>query len=61
MNQPDKIHTPTELTFHLGGDRQYVCVQLLRLFATPWTIAHQAPLSMGFSRQEVGVVAILFS
>ena len=21
-------------------------------FATPWTIAHQAPLSMGFSRQE---------
>ena len=22
------------------------------LFATPWTIAHQAPLSLGFSRQE---------
>ena len=22
------------------------------LFATPWTVAHQAPLSMGFSRQE---------
>ena len=22
------------------------------LFATPWTIAHQAPLSMGFARQE---------
>ena len=22
------------------------------LFATPWTAAHQAPLSMGFSRQE---------
>ena len=22
------------------------------LFATPWTIAHQAPLSMGFYRQE---------
>ena len=21
-------------------------------FATPWTVAHQAPLSMGFSRQE---------
>jgi len=20
-------------------------------FATPWTVAHQAPLSMGFSRQ----------
>ena len=23
-----------------------------RLFATPWTVAHQAPLSVGFSRQE---------
>ena len=24
----------------------------VQLFATPWTIAHQAPLSMGFPRQE---------
>ena len=24
----------------------------VRLFATLWTVAHQAPLSMGFSRQE---------
>ena len=24
----------------------------VRLFATPWTAAHQAPLPMGFSRQE---------
>ena len=24
----------------------------VRLFVTPWTIAHQAPRSMGFSRQE---------
>ena len=24
----------------------------IRLFATPWTVARQAPLSMGFSRQE---------
>ena len=24
----------------------------VQLFVTPWTIAHQAPLSMGFSRQE---------
>ena len=31
------------------------CAQLLscvQLFVTPWTVAHQAPLSMGFSRQE---------
>ena len=26
--------------------------QLCQLFATPWSVAHQAPLSMGFSRQE---------
>ena len=24
----------------------------VQLFSTPWTAAHQAPLSMGFSRQE---------
>ena len=24
----------------------------VRLFATPWTVAYQAPVSMGFSRQE---------
>ena len=32
-----------------------VCVQSLscvQLFVTPWTVAHQALLSMGFSRQE---------
>ena len=26
--------------------------QLCQLFATPWTVAYQASLSMGFSRQE---------
>ena len=24
----------------------------VRLFVTPWVVAHQAPLPMGFSRQE---------
>ena len=24
----------------------------VQLFATPWSVAYQAPLSMGFSRQE---------
>ena len=28
------------------------CFSHVQLFATPWTIARQAPLSMGFSRQE---------
>ena len=27
-------------------------VSYVLLFATPWTVAHQAPLSMEFSRQE---------
>ena len=30
-----------------------VAVELLRpTLVTPWTVAHQAPLSMGFPRQE---------
>ena len=28
------------------------CFSRVLLFVTPWTVAHQAPLSMGFSRQE---------
>ena len=29
-------------------------------FLTPWTVAHQAPLSMGFPRQEYLWVVISF-
>ena len=40
--------------FILG--KKYSCeVKLLsrvQLFSTPWTVAHQAPSSMGFSKQE---------
>ena len=28
------------------------CFSRVRLFVTPWTVAHEAPLSMGFPRQE---------
>ena len=35
-----------------GGGKKVKSLSLVRLFATPWTIARQAPLSMGFSRQE---------
>ena len=28
------------------------CFHHVQLFATPWIIAHQAPLFLGFSRQE---------
>ena len=34
-----------------------MCVKFLscvQLFETPWTVAHQAPLSVGISRQEWG-------
>ena len=37
-----------EVTGHLSS-----CVlSLIRLFATPWTVAYQTPWSMGFSRYE---------
>ena len=29
-----------------------VLLSCIRLFATPWTVAYKAPLSMKFSRQE---------
>ena len=41
--------------FCFNRSRQKVKVKLLscvRLFATPWTEAHKAPPSLGFSRQE---------
>ena len=28
------------------------CIEIVRLFGTPWTVAHQASPSMEFSRQE---------
>ena len=30
----------------------YVVLSHFQLFATLWTVAHQAPLSIGFSRQK---------
>ena len=30
----------------------HACCRFNHVFVTPWTIAHQAPLSMGFSREE---------
>ena len=34
------------------GESQSEVAQSCPTLATPWTAAHQAPLSMGFSRQE---------
>ena len=38
--------------FRLGKAMHAPLLCHVRLFATPWTVAHQAPLSVGFSRQE---------
>ena len=37
------------------------CCSHVQLFATSWTIARQALLSKGFSRQEYRLVAVPFS
>ena len=38
---------------HLHICAQCLCVlSCVRLFASPWALVHQAPLSMGFFRQE---------
>ena len=34
------------------GEKKVKSLNRVRLFLTPWTVAYQAPLSMGFSRQE---------
>ena len=44
-----KESDPTEHTHHRAHAKSLSRVQLS---ATPWTAAHQAPLSMAFSRQE---------
>ena len=36
----------------LGTTERLNLLTCVRLFATPWTVAHQAPLSMKFSTQE---------
>ena len=47
----------TSLFYLMGRHNSFACVMLshfshFQLFAAQWTVAHQAPLSMGFSRQE---------
>ena len=40
------------LLLSLNGESEIVSLSRVQLFVTPWTVAFQAPLSMGFSRQE---------
>ena len=40
------------LCFSLLSESAVKSLSRVRVFATPWTVAYKAPLSMGFSRQE---------
>ena len=40
-----------DLAFVKLGKVKVKSLSRVQLFATPWTVAYQAPLSMGFSRQ----------
>jgi len=51
-------HESVIISSHITNSHVVVVIQSpshVRLSATPWTAAHQAPLSMGFSRQEYRV------
>ena len=55
MNRAGFISAVTAGLVVLGRRREFAWVFSLSrvpFFATPWTVAHQHPLSMGFSRQE---------
>ena len=41
-----------EKTWEVQKAHKVKLLSSVRLFATPWTVAYQAPPSMGFSRQE---------
>ena len=59
---PTKVHVVKAMVFPVTygcesltinkGKGKGKLLSPVQLFATPWTVAYQAPLSMGFSRQE---------
>ena len=53
-NKKNLRHTITVLTYiHIESEKVNVkSLSGVKLFAIPWTVAYQASLSMGFSRQE---------
>ena len=46
------FHHPTLWRWFSKNTRKVKSLSRVRLFVTPWTVAYQAPPSMGFSRQE---------
>ena len=47
-----------ECKLHASSTCMLICLSRVWLFVTPWTAAHQAPLSMGFSLEEHEWVAM---
>ena len=60
MAQPQQQNHHSVVHLHTGARNSTSVISLnlaqlpsrVQLFSTPWTVAFQAPLSMGFSRQE---------
>jgi hypothetical protein len=46
------LSNPENPSVTIEKDSEVKSLSRVRLFATPWPVAYQAPLSMGFSRQE---------
>ena len=46
------LHSHTHMHTHTTNTHKLSGFSHVQLFATPWTVARQAPLSMEFSRQE---------
>ena len=60
MDQDNVLYIHTCIYIHIHTHTQWNIVGMLsqshvQFFVTPWTIALQDPLSMGFSRQDTGV------
>ena len=59
---PFAVHLKlSQLALVLTGFSVAVCSAVSDSFGSPWTVARQAPLSVGFPRQEYWWVAISFS
>ena len=56
VRQPTPVFLPGESHEQFSTQQAYISsiqsLSRVRLFVTPWVVACQAPLSMGFSRQE---------
>ena len=50
--QPSRVRQAPAESLMVETESEVKSLSCVRLFATPWTVAYQAPQSVGFSRQE---------